>query len=128
MILIVGGRYQGKRAFARETLRISGPEVSGEGADEHAFCGAALVTGLEDWTAAQLKAGNGEAQMEAQLRAVLAANPKIVICASELGCGIVPTDAFDRRWRECTGRLCCMLAGEATAVYRVVCGIGTRIA
>ena len=51
----------------------------------------------------------------------------IIICSTELGCGIVPIKEFDRNWREVTGRLCCMLAKEAKVVYRVNCGIGMQI-
>ena len=47
--------------------------------------------------------------------------------AQELGCGVVPMDAFERAWRERTGRIGCELAKQAEAVYRVTCGIGTRI-
>ena len=36
-------------------------------------------------------------------------------------------DAFERAWRERTGRIGCDLAKQAEAVYRVTCGIGTRI-
>ena len=36
-------------------------------------------------------------------------------------------DAFERAWRERTGRIGCELAKQAEAVYRVTCGIGTRI-
>ena len=54
-------------------------------------------------------------------------NPDIIILANELGSGVVPVDAFDRSWRETTGRLCCELAKRADEVHRVVCGIGTVI-
>lgn len=33
-------------------------------------------------------------------------------------------EAFDRKWREKTGRVCTELARQADTVYRVVCGIG----
>ena len=46
---------------------------------------------------------------------------------NELGYGVVPTDSFDRAYREKTGRVCCRIAKEADEVHRVVCGIGTVI-
>ena len=46
---------------------------------------------------------------------------------NELGYGVVPVDAFDRLWREKTGRICTELAGKAEEVHRVVCGIGMVI-
>ena len=41
----------------------------------------------------------------------------------EVGSGVIPMDKADRDWREATGRLCCALAQEATAVIRIVAGI-----
>lgn len=54
---------------------------------------------------------------------VLFQNPKITILCDEIGCGIVPMDAFEREWREQTGRICCLLAQCAERVDRVFCGI-----
>ncbi|MCI9019059.1 MAG: cobinamide kinase, partial [Lachnospiraceae bacterium] len=50
-----------------------------------------------------------------------------VIVVNELGSGVVPIDAFDRNYRETTGRICCELAKKAREVHRVVCGIGMVI-
>ena len=50
----------------------------------------------------------------------------MVIC-DELGCGLVPMDAFDRKYREACGRVSCYLAGQAEQVIRMVCGIPGRI-
>ena len=47
---------------------------------------------------------------------------ELVLCC-EVGSGVIPLDAHERAWREATGRLCCALAKEATAVVRVVCGV-----
>ena len=54
-------------------------------------------------------------------------NPDIVLICDEIGCGIVPMDAFERRWREETGRLCCRLAARAERVERVCCGLAQTI-
>ena len=45
----------------------------------------------------------------------------------EIGYGLVPVDAFDRRYRELTGRICTVLATNSDQVDRVVCGIGVTI-
>lgn len=50
----------------------------------------------------------------------------IIIC-DEIGNGIVPVDAFEREYRERTGRILIRLAQEAEEVERVICGIGQRI-
>ncbi len=50
-----------------------------------------------------------------------------VVVMDELGCGIVPMDPFERKYREVNGRVACLIAERAEQVIRVVCGIGTRI-
>ena len=50
----------------------------------------------------------------------------VVVCR-EVGCGVVPMDRGDRDRREAVGRLCCDLAREAEAVYRLQCGLAMRL-
>ena len=54
-----------------------------------------------------------------------ASNPRILLISNELGCGVVPVDAFDRKYRETAGRICTEIAAKSSQVIRVVCGIGT---
>ena len=54
-------------------------------------------------------------------------HPQAVIVSDEIGCGVVPISRDERFWREQTGRSLCMIAGQAEAVVRVICGIGVRI-
>ena len=54
-------------------------------------------------------------------------NPDIIIVSQEVGYGVVPVDAFDRKYREAVGRVCTKLAAYSRKVTRVVCGIGTVI-
>ena len=51
---------------------------------------------------------------------------EVVVC-DEVGSGIIPLSARERQAREATGRLCIQLAGHATRVVRLVCGIPTVI-
>lgn len=57
----------------------------------------------------------------------IAENKDAVVIADEIGCGIVPINAFERQWREETGRRCCQLAAYAQRVDRVFCGCLTHI-
>lgn len=50
-----------------------------------------------------------------------------IITADEIGYGIVPLQAFERRYRETEGRFCQKLAAEARQVFRIVCGIEMQI-
>lgn len=68
-----------------------------------------------------MKAGFSHADMLASLTAHDA-----LVC-DEVGCGVVPVDAFERLWREEVGRLCCDVAENAQTVVRVVCGIPQKL-
>ena len=125
MILVTGGNSQGKLAFVRHELGfVDGDIVDGGAcAFEDAFK-KPVLDGLHRLAARLLAAGENP---EALVERGLAANPEIVVVCDELGCGIVPIDARERELRERVGRLQCLLAARAQAVYRVCCGIPQRI-
>lgn len=50
-----------------------------------------------------------------------------IIISDEIGCGVVPVDAFQREYRELAGRIACRIAAEASAVWQVTAGIGRCI-
>ena len=112
MILVIGGSAQGKLAFARENLEVAAFSDGVLGKEN-------AVYRLHE----AMRNGVGKAELDAYL----ARHPNAVIICDEVGCGIVPMDRAEREWREAVGRLCCYLAGRAEQVYRVFCGIGTRI-
>lgn len=114
MILVVGGAYQGKNEFAKVLA-----EQSAQSNLERK-----IFPQFHAWVKTCMEA---DRNIEEELRARLAQDPDQIIVCNELGCGVVPMDAFDRAWRERTGRLTCELAKQAEAVYRVTCGIGIRI-
>lgn len=127
MILVVGGAFQGKLEFAR-TLKRGGVMLErildGENLDESRIASADVVNRFHLYLRLLLKQGRDV--MEA-VQSLLRQNPDVILVAAEVGCGVVPMDAFDRQYRETVGRVCCMLAKEARAVYRVTCGIGVPI-
>lgn len=69
----------------------------------------------------------GETLVPGLTRALMRENPDRILVTDEIGYGIVPVDAFERRYREETGRICCQAAREAAEVWRVCCGMGQRI-
>ena len=76
----------------------------------------------------RLEAGGAAEALEKELPGQLfKARPERILLVDEIGCGIVPLDAFERTYREVTGRICCALAAEAREVWRVVAGIGMQI-
>lgn len=48
----------------------------------------------------------------------------LVIVCDEIGCGLVPVDAFEREYREAVGRIMTGLTKKAVRADRVICGIG----
>ncbi|MBR3631356.1 MAG: bifunctional adenosylcobinamide kinase/adenosylcobinamide-phosphate guanylyltransferase [Oscillospiraceae bacterium] len=54
-------------------------------------------------------------------------NPGCIILLDEIGCGIIPLDREERRWREMTGRCGCLLTAFADTVIRLCCGIPSAL-
>ena len=108
MVLILGGAGSGKRDFAR-ALGYTEEEMSRD-----VFSDAPVITDLEETVR--------EAPERAEsLQEALCAK-ELVLCR-EVGSGVIPLTAEDRRFREETGRLCVRLARRADAVVRMTAGI-----
>ena len=117
MELIIGGAYQGKRAYAKEALGVSDGDFftcSGTTLDTSRRC----IEHLERYTLACVQAGLDS--VEVTDLDTLA--DKIVIC-DDISCGVVPIDPMERAWREQTGRLLTKLSGRASRVTRIFCGL-----
>ncbi len=129
MILIIGGAYQGKMAFAEQLLeqQKKNGKTGSVFPQFHMWVKAHMELDANDKINENVNSNEKNDKLEKELREKLAQEPDTIIVCNELGCGVVPMDAFDRAWRERTGRLTCALAAQAEAVYRVTCGIGTRI-
>lgn len=125
MILITGGSFQGKTAYAQELTGISGEEMA-DGAvcplEEIFYCKG--IRQFHLWVKRALEEGQEPRELAKEL---LQRNPELVVITDELGYGVVPIDPKDRKYREGHGRICCELAGRARKVCRVICGIGTVI-
>lgn len=53
--------------------------------------------------------------------------PAWSVVMNEVGNGIIPMEAGQRRYREAVGRFGCLAAAAADEVVRVFCGLGTKI-
>lgn len=125
MKLVIGGAFQGKKKYALETFGIEEAHVAdGISCEREDIFQAKMVVHFHEYIRRFLKE---EAYLQELPERLLRENPELVVVTNELGYGVVPMDAFDRAYRERTGRLCCILAREASQVHRVVCGIGTVI-
>ena len=119
MILIIGGAYQGKLDFARETYGLKDDDIftcTGESIDFSRRC----IDCIEEYVWANPDALNHFRENRAQWE------NSILIC-QDLSGGVVPMGKENRAWRQNTGRLCQYLAGEAEQVSRIFCGLEQRL-
>jgi adenosylcobinamide kinase/adenosylcobinamide-phosphate guanylyltransferase len=125
MWLISGGAYQGKLEYVLHKKQLSLDDIiDGGTCDFQDLLEKPLVTQFHLWVKRMLLEKKDVAALVEQ---IIQKNPDIIIIVNELGCGIVPMDAFDREYRETTGRICCRIAKDATEVHRVICGMGMVI-
>ena len=103
MILVIGGFAQGQAEYARKLW----PERQ-------------VLPDLQEWL-------KQEEDGEAAAARIIRDYPERVILCDEVGCGVVPVDAEERRWREQVGRCLVALASAAEEVHRVCCGLGMRL-
>ncbi len=123
MELIIGGAFQGKSALAKE--RYPGLHwVNGADVSRDALMSAEGVLGFHEFIRKEMKEGRDVSGLAGEL---IRKNPEVVLVSDEVGCGVVPMDAFDRAYREAVGRICTELAACSKRVTRVICGIGTVI-
>lgn len=134
MILIIGGRCQGKLSFARKLLCSAGRDNRENDRDSIVADGAAdspdavlqaeIVNHMELFIRQLMQSGEDTSQF---VERFILENQSAVVIADEIGQGIVPVDAFEREYREMAGRLCQRLAAVSAEVYRIVCGVETKI-
>ena len=123
MIMIIGGAYQGKLAFAKKMYPdITWADGAVCGEEELYSCGG--ICHFHHYIERMIKAGKPVNDLAEKL---IHGNPAVILVTDEIGYGIVPADAFYREYRETPGRVCTQIAAEAKEVHRVICGIGTVI-
>lgn len=126
MELVIGGYAQGKlnyvlQKYEGETGGVwDGEMPKNTGSEE----GVVVINRLHDWIRLRIAQSGCP---EREILAFVDKHPDCVIICDEIGNGIVPAEAFEREYRERTGRLLIELAKKAEAVERVICGIGRRI-
>lgn len=149
MKLVIGGAYQGKRAYADRSYKVNDGWMDGQsgsledlqncrGIDQFHEWIKRLIFESErtEWKIADsmmpvLRSTEDLSEIEQWAEAfagwLYQNHPGLVIVSTELGCGIVPMEKKDRIWREAVGRICTELAKYSDEVVRVVCGLGMRL-
>lgn len=109
MIFVTGPLFSGKRTYLQNRFGWSRDELAQQAETEV----QELVAG-----------GETPQQLEALADRL---SRKAAVTASEIGCGVVPTDAAQRAGREAAGRLALLLASRADEVIRVWCGLPEKL-
>lgn len=123
MKMFIGGAHQGKRMYA-ESLYPNVQWVDGNYCDEEEIFTCQGIYAFH----AYIKRGiENDWNLESLMDRLQEKNPDIFIITDEIGYGIVPIERQQREYREMTGRICTKAAGLSSEVYRIICGIGTRI-
>lgn len=102
MIFVIGPLFAGKREYIRRALKLTQAELERDAV----------------WDVQELAADAPDLSVLAD---ELARNQ--IVIATEVGGGVVPIEAEERRRREAAGRLDCLLALRADTVIRVCCGL-----
>ena len=126
MKLVIGGYAQGKLNYVLgkydvEASKIFDGEIP-ENIEEPR--GMVVINHFHNWLKTKISYGGCP---EKEILEFVEKYPNCVIISDEVGNGIVPIEAFEREYRERTGRILVELAKKAEEVERVICGIGQKI-
>lgn len=135
MILITGGKYQGRLKCALEISDYTGDDVfdfakldSIEYVSKNIdYKNKKVWYNLQEYVRSLANNEIESVQIEMMVKKIVAnCNPEIIIVA-EVGAGVIPMNKKDNLFREASGRLSAFYAGEADEVYRVICGLKTKL-
>ena len=124
MHIIIGGAYNGKREYVRTILAGREAEWREIG---HSYNSDAIqtivISGIEQWLA---ETNLSEAEAIDYVLAAVAGRDVIVVL-TDIGRGIVPIDAQQRKLRDTCGRLYQRLMAEADEVTRIWYGVAQTL-
>lgn len=148
MKLVIGGYAQGKLQYVLHKYRLNADAVwdgslpdaqelqlrkihgrqraEGEIPSDKTEASAetVVIDHFHQWVRRRLEGGGCP---EEEVQSFLNRCEDCIIICDEIGNGIVPMEAFEREYRERTGRILIQLAQKAEEVERVLCGIGQKI-
>ena len=119
MVLIIGGVWQGKLDFAKETFGITDADVF-ICTDAEIDFSKRCIYSVEEFTLYHPDPiGYFEAHRERWQNSI--------VILRDMSCGVVPLSPEERIWRQKTGRLAQYLSREAQRVSRIFCGLEQRL-
>lgn len=126
MILIIGGAYHNKLAYALKTYNISVEDMQ-NGADYNIdeACSKKVIYNLHLLIKRYIKQGllTGD-NYNYITEKITSSNIEIIIC-DEIGSGIIPLDKFEREYRDTVGKIVSIISEKACKVIRIYYGIPT---
>lgn len=125
MIMIVGGAFQGKTQYVKSEFSFSESEIlNGENCDIGNTFTAKCIKNYHLLVKGLIAENIDPIDFTQKL---CQENSDAVIVMDEIGCGIIPLEKDERRWREITGRCGCIIAENSSLVIRMNCGIANVI-
>ena len=130
MKLVIGGYAQGKLNAVVKTIPnnsyivFEGKLPNDEQLQNNREEKIIIINHFHLWVREQMEQNRNPKE---EILTFIAQNRDCMIISDEIGNGIVPIDAFERAYRETTGRILIELAERADEVVRVICGIQQRI-
>ncbi len=125
MVLIIGGAYQGKLDYAKETYNLSDEDIFDCKENDNSILPsvdfkAKAFLNFHRFVRACVR---DEIEAESYIAANIDSFRDKIIIADDVTQGVVPMDKLDRAYREELGRCLVYLGKEADNVIRVFCGI-----
>ena len=126
MKLVIGRYAQGKlnyvlQKYDKEPCQIWDGAIPMNKSEQR---GTVVINHLHHWIKSRIAK---DGCPEKEIFAFVENCSNCIIISDEVGNGIVPIEAFEREYRERTGRILVELAKKAEEVERVICGIGQKI-
>lgn len=120
MVLIIGGAYQGKVAFAKQTFSLAQEDIFSCEVGAEIDFSKKCIDKIENFT-------RSCADPIAYFEAHRAQWQNSILILQDIFCGVVPMGEENREWRQSTGRLAQYLSREAEQVSRIFCGLEQRL-
>lgn len=125
MILVTGGMAQGRLNFVLNKFGFDCKDVfDAEKKKINEYSGEKIIYHMEEVVSEWILS---EMDYQDEVKNFVESHDKCIIISQEMGCGLVPVDEYERKWREISGRVNNILAEKSSEVYRVCCGIGLKI-
>ena len=124
MILIFGGSYQGKLDFAKENFGVTDLDVFTCTTENEIDWSKKVLYNMDQAFLRHVREGKESREV---LKEHLEELKDKILIVNDISQGIVPLERDQRDWREMTGRAMLYISKEADEVYRVFCGLGSKI-